>query len=53
MTIVDSFNYGDITGVNKLAAQLISGTFLALVSITCFNLYIALLSETFSTILGM
>ena len=52
MTVVDSFNYGDITGVNKLAAQLISGTYLALVSITCFNLYIALLSETFSTILG-
>ena len=38
--------------MNKLAAQLICGTYFALVSITCLNLYIALLSDTFSTILG-
>jgi len=52
MTVVDSFEYADLTDQNKLVAQLICGTYLAITSITCLNLYIALLSETFSRVFG-
>lgn len=52
MTVVDSFAFEDLTSQNKLVAQLICGTYLALTSITCLNLYIALLSETFSRVFG-
>ena len=52
MTVVDSFEFGDLTSQNKLVAQLICGTYIALTSITCLNLYIALLSETFSRVFG-
>lgn len=52
MTVVDSFKFEDLANQNKLVAQLICGTYLALTSITCLNLYIALLSETFSRVFG-
>ncbi|XP_066918274.1 transient receptor potential channel pyrexia-like [Clytia hemisphaerica] len=52
MTVVDSFDFDALTSQNKLVAQLICGTYLALTSITCLNLYIALLSETFSRVFG-
>jgi len=52
MTVVDSFEFDALTSQNKLVAQLICGTYLALTSITCMNLYIALLSETFSRVFG-
>ena len=50
MTLIDSFTFADLTSQNKLIAQLICGTYFALISISCLNLYIALLSQTFSRV---
>ena len=52
MTLVDSFEFDALTSQNKLVAQLICGTYIALTSITCLNMYIALLTETFSRVFG-
>lgn len=52
MAVVDSFAYDDLASRNKVIAQIICGTYFALVSITCLNLYIALLSETFARVFG-
>ena len=57
MTVVDDFSYpklfthqGLIDSKEKVIAQIICGTYFAFMSITCINLYIALLSETFTRV---
>ena len=53
MTVVDSFQYSQLTdNKSKVVAQIVCGTYFALVSITLLNLYIALLSETFAAVYG-
>lgn len=64
MTVTDNFNYaplytynaptlavsGTVGSTEKIVAQIITGTFFALMSITLMNLYIGLLSNTFSRV---
>lgn len=44
------FNFGALVVVDRLMAQVIVGTFFALSTVMCLNLYIALLSETFNRV---
>ena len=44
----DSFNWDGLVAVDRLMAQVLVGTYLALVGGVCFHLYIALLSRTFT-----
>ncbi len=50
MTLVGDFNWDGLVAVDRLFAQLLVGTYFALTSVVCLNLYIALLSDTFSRV---
>lgn len=52
MSLIDSFAFEDMTKQAKIVAQLFAGTYIAVSAISCMNLYIALLSETFSRVFG-
>lgn len=50
LTIVGDYEYDPLALSKKIAAQIFIGVYALLVSIITINLYIALLSESFSTI---
>ena len=52
MFVGDSFNWDGLVAVDRLMAQVLVGSYLALAGIVCFNLYIALLSNTFTDAYG-
>lgn len=47
MTLVDEYEFDAMVAVDPVMAHLLCGTFLALSSVLCVNLMIALLSDTF------
>ena len=50
MTLIGDFNWDGLVSVNRLMAQILVGTYFALTGVVCLNLYIALLSDTFSRV---
>ena len=50
MTLVADYEFSDLTKKDKVIAQILVGTYLALAGVVCLNLYIALMSETFSRV---
>ena len=50
MTLVGDFNWDGLVKVDRLMAQILVGTYFAMTSVVCLNLYIALLSDTFSRV---
>ena len=52
MFVLDSFNWDGLVAVDRLMAQVLVGSYLALSGVVCFNLYIALLSKTFTDAYG-
>ncbi len=50
MTLTADYKFGQIESQDKLMAQILVGTYLALASLVCLNLYIALMSDTFARI---
>ena len=44
------FDFGALVKVDRLMAQILCGTYFALASVVCMNLYIALLSDTFARV---
>lgn len=50
MTLVDEYERDDIMKQDKVMAQILVGTYLAIASVVCVNLYIALMSQTFTRI---
>ena len=50
MTLVGDFAWSSLIEVNRLMAQVLVGSYFALTSVVCLNLYIALLSDTFSRV---
>ena len=50
MTLVGSFNWSGLVRVDLQMAQLMVGIYLAITSVVCVNIYIALLSDTFTRI---
>ena len=50
MTLVADYEFSQLTQKDKIMAQLLVGTYLAVASVVCLNLYIALMSETFSRV---
>lgn len=47
ITLVDEYEFNAMVEVDSIMAHFLCGTFLALSSILCVNLMIALLSDTF------
>ena len=52
MFVGDSFNMAGLRKVDPLFAEIMVGTYLAIASLLCLNLYIALLSQTFTDAYG-
>ena len=50
MTLVADYEFSQLTKTDKVMAQLLVGSYLAIASVVCLNLYIALMSETFSRV---
>lgn len=50
MTLVADFEFSQLTAKDKIMAELLVGTYLAIASVVCLNLYIALMSETFARV---
>jgi len=50
VTLNVDFNFSALTSIDRLMAQVMVGTFFALSTVLCLNLYIALLSETFNRV---
>eukprot|EP00794_Sanderia_malayensis_P013784 gene13784-15226_t len=50
VTLVADFNYDALIAVDRLMAQILVGTYFAVASVVCMNLYIALLSDTFARV---
>jgi len=50
ITVVGDFAFDSITAVDRLTAQLLVGTFIALSGIVMINLFIALMSDTFQRV---
>ncbi|XP_030628244.1 transient receptor potential channel pyrexia [Chanos chanos] len=50
ITLVDEYEFDAMLSVDSIMAQLLCGTFLALSSVLCVNLMIALLSDTFQRV---
>ena len=53
ITLVDEYEFDAMVAVDSIMAHLLCGTFLALSSILCVNLMIALLSDTFQRFEGV
>ena len=52
MFVGDSFNLNGLVKVDRLMAQILAGSYLAVAGVVCLNLYIALLSKTFADAYG-
>ena len=50
MTLGGTYDWDSIVKADRLMAQILSGSYIALASVVCMNLYIALLSDTFARI---
>eukprot|EP00111_Clytia_hemisphaerica_P019381 TCONS_00057216-protein len=50
MTLVDEYEREELMKQDKVMAQVLVGTYLAIASVVCLNLYIALMSQTFTRI---
>lgn len=50
MTLVANYETEAITQHDKVMAQILIGTYMAIASVVCLNLYIALMSETFNRV---
>ena len=50
MTLIGDFNWDGLVSVHRVMAQVLVGTYFALAGVVCMNLYIALLSDTFSRV---
>eukprot|EP00795_Rhopilema_esculentum_P015771 gene15771-7069_t len=50
MTLVADYEYSQLTTQDKLLAEILVGSYLAIAGVVCLNLYIALMSETFSRV---
>ena len=50
MTLIGDFNWDGLVAVHRVMAQVLVGTYFALAGVVCMNLYIALLSDTFSRV---
>ncbi|XP_065055117.1 uncharacterized protein LOC135683708 [Rhopilema esculentum] len=50
VTLIADFNFDGLVAVDKLMAQVLVGSYFAIASVVCMNLYIALLSETFARV---
>ena len=48
MSLNGDFNWDGLVAVDRLMAQILCGTYLALCAVVCMNIYIALLSDTFA-----
>ena len=53
MTLMGEFDWDSFVKVDRSMAQILCGTYFALVSVVCMNLYIALLSDTFARVYGL
>ena len=50
MTLVDEYDREGLMSQDKIMAQILVGSYLAIASVVCLNLYIALMSQTFTRI---
>ena len=50
MTLIGNINWDGLVAVHRVMAQVLVGTYFALAGVVCMNLYIALLSDTFSRV---
>ena len=50
MTLMGGFDWNGLVAVDRLMAQILCGSYLALSGVVCMNLYIALLSDTFARV---
>lgn len=50
MTLVDEYKRDDIMKADKVMAQILVGTYLGIASVICINLFIALMSQTFTRV---
>ena len=50
MTLMSNFDWDGLVKNDRLMAQILCGTYFALASVVCMNLYIALLSDTFARV---
>ena len=53
MTLMSGSYWDSFVKVDRSMAQILCGTYFALVSVVCMNLYIALLSDTFARVYGL
>ncbi|XP_031555285.1 transient receptor potential cation channel subfamily V member 4-like [Actinia tenebrosa] len=50
MTVVDEYNYDGLSEAEPIMSKILCGTYIALSAITCLNLFIALMSDTFQRV---
>ena len=50
MTLMGSYDFDGLVDVDRLMAQILTGSYLSLAGVVCLNLYIALLSDTFARV---
>ena len=50
MTLMDNYDFNGLVAVDRLMAQILCGSYLALAGVVCLNMYIALLSDTFARV---
>ena len=50
MTLGGTYNWDALVSSDRLIAQILAGSYIALAGVVCMNLYIALLSDTFARI---
>ena len=50
MTLVANYKFDELTKQDKVMAQILVGSYLAIASVVCLNLYIALMSDTFARV---
>jgi len=50
MTLMGEFYWADLTCIDKLMAQILVGTYIAIATVICLNLFIALMSDTFARV---
>ena len=50
MTIVDEYNYEDLSQSKPVMAKVLCGTYIAASGVVCLNLFIALMSDTFQRV---
>ncbi|EDO49167.1 predicted protein, partial [Nematostella vectensis] len=50
MTVVDDYNYDELSKAEPIMSKILCGTYLAFSAIICLNLFIALMSDTFQRV---